>query len=441
MAKKQFPKLLIIVGVAIGVIIPVWLFVPFSLFFPATDVQLQEILDDANKIIKENRTIALEIDFCTDASMCPEVVSVINRTVIENILDPLPEGEIVINETLPEPTPIELPAPEPEIISMEVISNVVKVDNTGKRTESKTNVGTPLLAFFAEDTTNINFDNGILEQTLMIKTKPDIEVTANGKFDVVIGKQSILGTPITIATQGTTDSNGELSLNYKPSPNISSKEYLFYFRDHIAKFNTTGITKVELILLEITVDANNQKFALSNSTVFSMDIARDPIQLLITKENGVITRVYPTDDSLVISSTAGSYTTSVYGCTGYQKYYTCYGSYGYISYSNPLPTPAMGGGKVFNIKPDGTSQVVDAFASSLAGTPTTKLNIKLTRDEIYKIDFDSPKASITFKTPKDKAVSYSFYCTNKGTSATAFTIYCNYNDIAVIDPLKASLGQ
>jgi hypothetical protein len=123
---------------------------------------------------------------------------------------------------------------------------------------------------------------------------------------------------------------------------------------------------------------------------------------------------------------------------------------GYISYSYCLEAPAMGGGTLTHIKRDGTAEgLAPTFPANSAGTGTggqscsqipIKLDIKLQRNEIYKIDFSNPAGSVTFKTPKDKPVAYQFYCQNSGT-AGALTKYCNYTDKAVTDPLTASLGQ
>lgn len=444
MAKKHISRIVIAglgIGVLLAVIVPVMIFIfGFGIPVPDEPITIQKVLDDANK--------GLTLPVCTVASDCEELFTIENKTIIEHYLNQTKQGEQepVLPPVITEPEP-----PKPEPISMEIISTVSKVDNTGKRTESKTNTGIPLLSllsFFVEDTSNIDFDNGILEQTLKIKTKPDIEVTANAKFDVKIGKKSLLESPIIISTQGVTDSNGELSLDYKPNPSVASKEYLFNFKDHITDFNTTGITKVALILSEITVDANNQKFSLSNSTIFSMDIARDPDQLLIKSENGQIIRIYPTDSSLKITSITGSYTWYVNQCV-FGKAYACY-RYGAVAYSYCLEAPAMGGGTVSHLKSDGTVDGLSpTFPSNNAGGGTgsqscpqipVKIDIKLQRNEIYKIDFSNPAGSVTFKTPKDKPVAYSFYCQNTGTSG-ALTKYCNYADKLVTDPLTASLGK
>jgi hypothetical protein len=101
----------------------------------------------------------------------------------------------------------------------------------------------------------------------------------------------------------------------------------------------------------------------------------------------------------------------------------------------------MGGGKITHILQDGSEMVLTDFNSnSQSSSSITKVDIKIQRNEIYRIDFDSPtKVSITFKTPMEQD-SYSFYC--KGTSATSTTGlgYCNFLQSSVQQALADTLN-
>ena len=444
----------VIAGVGLTVVIIVGvmtvLFSPLQSFFIVSPIDQQEILDRANTELEQIN--ALQIPFCNDVSDCQEGFKIINRTLIEEIVNPIEEGvqesdtTLVIDGedvTIVKDAEIigQIPEPQPELepVSMELISIVIKTDNTGKQTESKTNTGIPLLTFFVEDTSNIDFDNGVLEQSLMIKTENEIEATINAKLDIQINQKSILVNPIIISSKGVTDNNGELLLDFKSTTGISSKTYLFKFRDNISRFNATGISKVEFILSEITIDATNQKFSLSNSTIYSMNIARDPNRILIKDEAGGLLRVFPVDDGLGIGSSVGSITTTY--CFN-RTFYSCIQ---YSSYTHCTQAPAMGGGTVTHIKKDGTSEIINTFGASGAGAMNpnnqqsgcggvTKVSMIIQRDEIYKIDFQNPVGSVKFKTPMEKK-DYYFYCKSDT------TFYCNYNDKTVIDSLTASLGQ
>lgn len=441
MAKNKLnPKL--ITGIILSVVLFSFIFfAPLAIFYPDSQGSLDDALQRANEDL--NAVEGLEIEFCNSIEECPDALVIENRTIFENIINP-PEGIVIPpqNDTITiddssfkiiegtdviEEVPEPIPTPEP--VSMEIISSVIKIDNTGKRTESTTTTQIPQLAFFVEDTSNIDFDNGLLEQALIIKSSPQIEVTASAKFDVLIAEKSIFTEQVPISIKGTTDSNGELILQFKPLPTVSSEQYLYKFKDHITKFELNGVTPVRFVLSEITIDANNQKFSLTNSTVFSMDIARDQNQLLVKDDSGAIIRVYPKDDRLLFYASLGGY--KVYTCVD-GRAYTCY-RMGYVSVSTP--TVPLGGGKVTHFKQDGTSEVIFTFPATLASSVAqTKINILLQRDEVYQINFDSPVGVVKFKTPVTKK-DYTFSCT--GTTPTV----CNYKDITVINALTASLGQ
>jgi len=392
----------------------------------------------------------LTLPICTEPTDCLESFQVENRSLFENIVDPIEEGlqepdnSIVIDlETIKEVEGgiiiEETPAPpqSPEAIPMQIVSRVIKTDNNGTVTESKTNTDIPiLLSFFVEDTTNNDFDNGFLEQELSLKTNPNVMVIGEAKFNIFIDKIPVLETPIKLTVEGISDSNGEIDLNFSPTSAIISKSYVFSIKNNAEKFTPTGVSKVETVLLDISIKANEQNFVLTNSTIYSLDIARDPNKILIKNEAGGFSRVFPMDDGLGIGSSVSTVTTSY--CFS-RTFYTCIQ---YSSYTSCTQAPAMGGGTITHIKKDGTSEIINTFGASSAGAMNpnnqqsgcggvTKVSMIIQRDEIYKIDFQNPIGSVKFKTPMEKK-DYYFYCNYS---------YCNYNDKTVIEQLTASLGQ
>ncbi len=316
--------------------------------------------------------------------------------------------------------------PEPELFDVTISSKVFKTDNFGQRTESKTNFDIPLLAFFVEDTSDIDFDQGIIEQELIVNAPPNTSLRLSADFDILIGNQTILLEPLTIGGFGTTDENGELTVNYINQLGLRSNVFTFLFADHIDKFPITGTEKVDYVLSNVRVTSGLFEFELESVVIYSIVIARDPNQLIIVDELGERTRVFPTDDTLRIYSTTGK--RWVERTCSYRR--SCSGGYYYCCYV----APAMGGGQFTHILPDGTEEVLATWDPNAVGfcrifafsgvfcDTFQKVNIKFQRDEIYRFDIGSPtKASITFKTPMEQA-NYIFYC--KGSSNPAG--YCNF---------------
>lgn len=467
MAKSKINRKLVALGglsivVITGVVIV--MFVPLSAL-GFTDERLPEqIIEDT---IDQAEIDGFEIEFCNDI-ICPDNIQIQNKTLIDEIIDPIEEGiqetdpEVIINEEDKEiiiEKGIEQPPAEiiPEIIPekepsvVEIISNVTKIDNTGERFRSSTSFNLPLFGLFVEDTTNKNFDQGFIENQFFVKTDPNLNIELNGFFDILIDNQTILTNPVTINVQGISDQDGMISINFLSPSGLPSESFLFQFNDHIDKFSTSGLTKIEYKLSDVSANIDDFSYLLSSETIFEMDIFTDINLITIMNEEGQTVRVFPTDTTVKVSSSARNWKYTVgQGCKIIQNQRIC-GQY--ITYKASVPAPAMGGGEVFHILKDGTQESVTTFPATTGGTcsstnrGTSCSSIALLpafaiqRDEIYKIDFASPNAgSVMFKTPITKT-SYSFSCVNLDNTRTVSNIVCNYNDPATKESLLATLEE
>jgi len=450
MAKKSNVKGIgiISIGGVIGVVIILYVFTGFPIIQFG---DAQALLDDLNNAPPNSFQIPIN---CMIVSECdgefvdppPPITDIIYdcdiNPILETklflqectniVLDPIDnmtkfvgdDGIVVQEPIIPPPEPVSLPPePEPELFDLTISSKIFKIDNNGTTTESKTNFAIPTLAFFVEDTSNLDFDEGFIQQELIVNAPPNTEINLNANFDVLIANQTILPEPLTISISGITDVNGELAIDYVNPTGLKSKDFLFDFNDHIDKFPITGTEKVEFVLNTVSVTSGNFEYALDSIVIYSLTIATDLNQLIIVDENGGRTRVFPTDDTIKVYSTVGTQYVAR-SCTPRRSCSPAYTACCYVS-------PRMGGGTLTHILKDGTEEVVAEFNPNNVGgvkivfkqSPKydtfTKINDLIQRDEIYRFDIGSPTpASITFKTPIERT-SYAFYC--KGTSDTATT--------------------
>jgi len=384
---------------------------------------------------------------CFEITSCDEGQPIISEEVesnpIEEVIDPTPtiddpiepelesiiidEEEVVVDPITIEPIIEELP-PEPPIV--EIVSNVTKISNTGERFTSSTSFNVPLrLELFVEDTTNIDFDQGFIENQLFLKTDPNSNVEVNGFLDILIENMTVLSNPVSINVQGTTDQDGMILINFLSPTGIQSDIFLFQFTDHTDKFPAQGMTKIEYKLSGVTININEFGYALDFETIFEMDIFTDPNLILITNEQGGLLRVFPTDDNVKLCSNVGKLcykqctVNSVrFGC---QKYRTVCQS---------VSAPQIGAWNFF--KQDKNSGIFVAVNSGTSFSASCPLNENVQRDEVYKLQiFDPNKATITWKTEPEQR-NFLFSCTTIQSATTGLkTPSCNYNNDAFLGGL------
>ena len=439
MAKKKGSRTKIIIpAIIVGIIGVLYLTTGFPLQFIPIDANAQQdLLDDINDNPPPDFQIPIDCMLVADCEdNFDEPTNPIDDILHDCDQTPIPNTNLILeecNDEVTDPfdnmnktigddgTTVEPePDPEPELFEVTVSSIIFKTDNNGTRTESTTNFDIPLFAFFVEDTSNLDFDNGFIEQQLIVNAPPNTQINLDADFDVLIANQTVLPEPLTISIIGVTDASGELLIDYVNPLGLKSPDFLFSFADHIDKFPITGTENVEFVLSNVKVSSGTFEFELGSAVIYSVTIARDPNQLIIDDEFGEKVRIFPTDDTLRVYSTRSTYTITP-NCNPRRicsKPYTacCY------------PAPAMGGGKITHILPDGSELVIAEWVSNSASTTSQqKVNMKIQRDEIYRFDSVSPtKASITFKTSIEQE-NITFYC--KGTSSGVG--YCNFLQASV----------
>ncbi len=186
--------------------------------------------------------------------------------------------------------------------SLELITTVLKTDSAGVQTTVETTTGIPQLSFFIEDISDIDFQNGQLQFSVQVKGDPNLSYLGTGKVDLLIGDQSVLTEIVNVRVDGTADEEGKVDLLFISPTGIPSSLILFDFADNFDTFPDESITPVRLNVIELNIAGErDQDFALIDTDVFTMDIARDDIKLLITDEEGIVTRVYPSDSTLIVT--------------------------------------------------------------------------------------------------------------------------------------------
>ncbi len=383
----------------------------------------------------------LEIPFeCAIESECedgqPIISDPIDTDPFEEIIDPKPVNSTdIIPELVCDP-PAELVGagtvdeqcllPEPPLIeppTVELISKVTKIDNTGERFESSVNFVIPQLSFFVEDTTNKDFDAGFIENQLFISTDPMIAVSGKGFFDIKIANQTILTQPIEISVSGMTDQNGQLTILFVSPLGSTSDVFLFQFKDNLDKFATQGLTKIEYKVSDFALIVNTFDFNVDEETIFEMDIAKDPNLIIIVNEEGGTQRIFPTDDRIRLCSSTSSYSYKVCAVNS-----PTFGCQRYRTLTQSISAPTMGEWKFFKFDVEGNEMLFDQGDSFIKLCP---LDVTVQRNEIYKIEIGSPTiGNIKWKTPMEQE-NYLFQCVRKytGIAPTGFVLSCNFRSV------------
>lgn len=193
---------------------------------------------------------------------------------------------------------------------LQLETNIVKVDSLGSRFNQSLVREIPFLSLFVEETSLIDFRNGFVEFDVNVITDPDTLVMGSGDFDVLVGDQTVLTEIITVDVNGVTDSDGRVRLNFIMGNLTSSPTYLFDFNQLFDNFPDETVSKVSFVLKDFSIDLNVNDInnALNGyvfQEIFSMDILRDDIKVLIQNEFGLEAPSFPEDSTLIIQSIDG----------------------------------------------------------------------------------------------------------------------------------------
>lgn len=443
-------------GVVIaGVVIAVFFFGVGSKVLPQSDGQLQipiPDLDEINEIndeIIEDVTDIQSVGLCDDGSVrqedpnnsgvyiCPtdppfdddntvqgepDVDQTQDETnAIENTTDnqiEIPESNVT--DTSTDPTIVQvcdqlgIPCGS-EALDLQMV--LTKIDKNGQRHVVTETFNVPRLAFLVEDTTNIDFSNGFLEIELFLLTENNRELKiTDGEFDILVSGNSIFETPVKLSADGTTQ-DGKLQVSFVSPSGALSPKFTFNFDGTNSLFPNEQSTPFEIKLLRIDVLRNNvDQFSLVDQVLYSMDIVRDDIRILIEdEETGEIDRVYPTDSKLIIKTVAKT----IYGfaCSN-----TDFKASASLSECNGLEKQVVAG----TTPPPtiGSIQVLDSngnlFASSNGGSGTV-LDADMTRNANYTVMATSPTKTFTIGYGKSQETK-TYQCSQDATVQYKLTV-------------------
>ena len=311
--------------------------------------------------------------------------------------------------------------------SLELITRVLKQDSTGKQTTVETTTKIPQLAFFVEDVSNIDYKNGKLQFELIIKGDPNFKYVGDGKVDLLIGDQSLFSEPLSVKVDGVGDSEGKVDLLFVSPTGGISDLLLFEFASNFNKFPNESITPVRLHVLDLNVSGDrDQKFALVDQDVFTMDIAREDIKLLITDQQGITARVYPSDSRIILTTVAGtsspfiSYTSRAitydsifYGNGRGCSLFTVTSDVSYPAPTTggktyPVPAPSISGVSVL----DSDKKVVTSVSGGIGKVLDYT---QLTRNENYTLKVTSPSITSSDLVYGKSQETKSFTCQQSAT--------------------------
>ncbi len=314
--------------------------------------------------------------------------------------------------------------------SLELLTRVLKTDSSGVQTVVETTTGIPQLAFFVEDTSDIDFRTGQLVFEVQIKGDPNLRYMGTGKVDLLVGDQSLFLQPINVKVDGIADAEGKVDLLFI-TPTGTSDLILFDFEENFDKFVNEAITTVRLHVVELNIAGErDQNFALIDQDVFRMDIARDDIKLLITSEEGIVTRVYPSDSRIKLTTVAsksdpyftGRISTVTFDSTFYGNGLGC--SPPFVSSSATfepttkntatVPAPSISGVSVMDAD-------LNVITSVAGGTGIVLDFNKLTRNQNYTMKVTSPSITSSDLVYGKSQESKQFSCWQEGTVTTKTT--------------------
>lgn len=287
-----------------------------------------ELLTQDEQVVESDPTVTA--DECSQihrasAEQCDEQIDALIQQILEDS-EPVEQPEQEPETSIDDPF-TQICDQTPDLIicgdsrSLELLTTVLKTDSAGVQTTVETTTGIPQLSFFVEDTSNIDYRNGQLQFEIQIKGDPNLSYLGTGKVDLLIGNQSVFTVPVDVKVDGIADEEGKVDLLFISPTGIPSSLILFDFADNFNTFPDESITPVRLHVVDLNISGErDQDFALIDSDVFTMDIAREEIKLLITDEEGITTRVYPSDSRIIITPKTSVSEPAITGVTRQTSY-------------------------------------------------------------------------------------------------------------------------
>jgi len=346
--------------------------------------------------LKEGEKIPTEEEF---------IKAVINDTLDESKFPMLTDEELDQIEKAMNMTETSNDPPIKQIIdkifepdTIKLVVNVAKIDSNLQRFNETISSDIPLASLFVEDTTNIDFRNGLIEISLDLKTIPETQINADGKFNIEINESKFFAEDIILKASGLTDENGIIELSFEPSPEILSKLVTFDFGKNFDMFPNEQITKISFIINSLEIMIEEKTFGLTDEEVFSVDIFRDDFKILITDTEGNQIKAYPQDSILTITSNPSKLYII---CSKRTQCPTSGFTRACHTLWKTVPAVSLGSIKVF----DESGEIVATGGGGSFGSTGLVLNTKLFRNNNYTIDhsvIDKPRSLDPFEilTPK-----------------------------------------
>lgn len=234
-----------------------------------------------------------QVDECT--SQIAQILEDLNKQIIES-KNPINETEF--SDDPPEEQLCDLTeCPEANAVSLE--ANIVKVTSNQTRIESTILFDLPLQSIFVEDTSNIDFRNGFIEIGLVAVTDPNVRLSGSGQLDILVGGISVLPEPffISVQTENNTDGRVQLLIGGTERISLSLANFFSLFADR-------SVTPIELKIIDIEFTDERNIFQKSDFVIFSLNIFRDDVLILIQDEEENTVRSFPLDSRVVIHSSA-----------------------------------------------------------------------------------------------------------------------------------------
>lgn len=310
--------------------------------------------------------------------------------------------------------------------SLDIVTRILKTDSEGNQSVSETTFNIPFTQLFVEDSSNIDFRTGSLQFETQIKGDPDFKYVGTGKVDLLIGSQSIFSQPINVKVDGIADSEGMVDLLFVSPTGGTSDLILFDFESNFDKFINEQTTTLRLNVIELNISGErDQDFALLNQDIFTMDIFRDDIQILIVDEEGIKSRVYPSDSRITVTGKTNASEEYSAGTTRIRTYDSIFYGNGrgcsqFMLISDVSKTPSSGltatvpAPSLSVIILDGEGNIVN----QKSGSTSYSFN-ELTRNANYTLKVGS-LTSIPLDFGKSQETK-SFTCTHEGTANTVGT--------------------
>ena len=317
----------------------------------------------------------------------------------------------------------EEPPPEEmnEISEFVFISSVKKIFSDLSEETVTNEVPFLPISLFVEDTSNKDFSTGRFETELFIRTDPFTDVTGIGEFDVLIdGMPNSATASASLEFQGTSDENGLLRVLFVSETGARSNNLVLSIEPLQPEIKLQGITTLDFVVTNLQGIIHDIDYGITNQTMFTFDIFRNPEQLLITDSEGNEVRAFPTDDQLRVGALDGSvrlsrcYKHSRTSCWMTSVYYSSLGS------------PTIASLELSNSAGD------ILFSKS---TPTTSAwgidNELVTRNDTYTVKYGRVTSSaggiaagsLQFTTPETQ-MNYLYRCTLSQASASIGGGFC-----------------